>query len=201
MELKNVETNLREAGYAVSIFDTADEARAYLDAQVDGKSVGFGGSMTLDQLGLYETLSRHNTVHWHWRMPADKNEVEVRAAAAAAEVYFSSVNALAESGEIINIDNVCNRVAAILYGHEQVYLVLGENKIAPDLAGAIDRARNIAAPLNAKRLGCATPCAVKGDRCYDCQSPGRICRGLSVLWRAPAASHIEIVLIRETLGY
>lgn len=131
MELKNVETNLREAGYAVSLFDTADEACAYLDAQVDGKSVGFGGSVTLDQLGLYETLSRHNTVHWHWRMPADKNEAEVRAAAAAAEVYFSSVNALAESGEIVNIDNVCNRVAAILYGHEQVYLVLGENKIAP----------------------------------------------------------------------
>lgn len=65
MELKNVENNLREAGYAVSLFDTADEACAYLDAQVDGKSVGFGGSVTLDQLGLYETLSRHNTVLWH----------------------------------------------------------------------------------------------------------------------------------------
>jgi len=202
MELKNVETNLREAGYAVSIFDTADEACAYLDAQMDGKSVGFGGSVTLDQLGLYETLSRHNTVLWHWRMPADKNEAEVRAAAAAAEVYFSSVNALAESGEIVNIDNVCNRVAAILYGHEQVYLVLGENKIAPDLAGAIDRARNIAAPLNARRLNRHTPCAVGEPRCHDCRSPEKICGVMTVFFMPPTSiKEFHVILVDEDLGY
>ena len=76
-------------------------------------------------------------------------------------------------------------VAAVFYGHEKVYLVAGINKIAEDEAQALYRARNIAAPRNAQRLGSKTPCAAKGDRCYDCSSPQRICRGLSVLWEAP----------------
>jgi len=79
--------------------------------------------------------------------------------------------------------------------------VAGLNKVAPDLQAAIDRARNVAAPPNAKRLGKKTPCAVRADKCYDCQSPDRICRALSVLWEKPAGSEYEIVLIGEALGY
>jgi len=111
------------------------------------------------------------------------------------------VNGIAETGEIVNIDNTGNRVAATLYGHKKVYLVAGLNKVAPDLSGAIDRARNIAAPPNAKRLGKKTPCAVKGDRCYDCKSPERICRTLNVLWERPTGSVYEVILINENLGY
>ena len=92
-------------------------------------------------------------------------------------------------------------MGATLYGHKKVYLVAGSNKIAPDLAGAIDRSRNIASPLNAKRLGKKTPCAVKADKCYDCKSPERICRGLSVFWEAPTGSEYEVILIDEKLGY
>ena len=114
---------------------------------------------------------------------------------------FSSVNGLAETGEIINIDGTGNRVAAIFYGHKKVYLVVGKNKIAPDYEKALWRARNIASPRNAKRLGVNTPCAVNADKCYDCKSPQRICRGLLVLWEKPMASDIEILLINEDLGY
>lgn len=92
-------------------------------------------------------------------------------------------------------------MAAIFYGHEKVYLVAGENKIAKDYDSALYRARNIAAPLNAKRLGMNTPCAKMGDRCYNCKSPERICRGLSVLWEKPIAGEIEVVLIHEELGF
>lgn len=201
MDFTNVEKNLRAAGYAVSAFDTAADAVAYLDAQIDGKSVGFGGSVTLEQMRLYETLGKHNHVVWHWRPEEGKSVDALRAEAAGAEVYFSSVNGLAETGEVINIDGACNRIASIFYGHQKVYLVVGENKLAADCAKALERARHVAAPRNAKRLGVATPCAAKGDRCYDCQSPDRICRGLSVLWRCPTGSQIEVVLIHETLGY
>lgn len=201
MDFATVEKNLKEKGYAVSCFKTAEEAVAYLNAAVDGKTVGFGGSVTLDALGLYEKFAAHNTLYWHWKLKEGETADAVHTAASTAEVYFSSVNALAETGEIINIDGACNRVASILYGHEKIYLVAGKNKLAPDEAAALARARNVAAPLNAKRLGSATPCAAKGDRCYDCQSPARICRGLSVLWRAPMGSQIEVVLIDETLGY
>ncbi len=114
---------------------------------------------------------------------------------------MSSINGLAETGEIINIDGNCNRVAAILYGHEKVYLVAGQNKLAKDYDAALWRARNIAAPLNTKRLNRKTPCAVKGDKCYDCRSPERICATLSVLWTKPSSCDYEIILIEENLGF
>ena len=82
-----------------------------------------------------------------------------------------------------------------------MYLVVGKNKIAPTLEAAIYRARNIAGPLNAKRLKRKTPCALNADRCYDCNSPERICRNLSVLWEKPTGAEYEIILIDEELGY
>lgn len=118
-----------------------------------------------------------------------------------ATIYISSVNGIAESGEIINIDGNGNRVSSLFYGHKKVYLVVGENKIAEDYDSALFRARNIAAPLNAKRIGAKTPCALNADKCYDCKSPERICRGLSVLWGKPMTGEFEIILIHENLGY
>lgn len=201
MNFETVQKNLEELGYLVSCFANAGEAAEYLDGQIDGKTVGFGGSMTLEQMGLYEKLVSHNDVSWHQRMPQGQTDKEVRLAENAAQIYVSSVNGLAETGEIINIDGNCNRVASIFYGHEKVYLVVGENKIAKDYDSALWRARNIASPLNAKRLGVKTPCAKKADRCYDCKSPQRICRGLSVLLSKPMSGDFEVILIHENLGY
>lgn len=201
MNFEIIRKNLEDRGYKVSCFETAKEAADYMNIQINGKTVGFGGSMTLEEIGLYERLSIHNDVRWHQRIPEGKTSKEVRLAANAAEIYVSSVNGLAETGEIINIDGNCNRVAAIFYGHEKVYLVVGANKIAKDYDSALWRARNIASPLNAKRLGMKTPCAVKADRCYDCKSSDRICRGLSVLWSKPMTGEFELVLINEKLGY
>jgi NAD-dependent dihydropyrimidine dehydrogenase PreA subunit len=89
----------------------------------------------------------------------------------------------------------------MLYGHKKVYLVAGSNKLAKDYDSALYRARNVAAPLNAKRLGRKTPCAVNADKCYDCNSPERICHALTVLWQAPTSCEYEVILIDETLGY
>ena len=201
MNLEKVQENLEKKGFKVNCFSKKEEAAQYICSGIEGKKIGFGGSVTLDELGLYDQLSQKNEVIWHWRVPEGKTGADVLKAAREAEIYFSSVNGIAETGEIVNIDNTGNRVGATLYGHKKVYLVAGNNKIAPDLQGAIDHARNIAAPLNAKRLGKKTPCAVKADKCYDCKSPERICRGLSVFWEAPTGSEYEIILIDEKLGY
>ena len=201
MDFAIVKTNLEKRGFVVSCFDNAKEAGEYLDSQIDNRTIGFGGSVTLEQMGLYEKLERHNVVSWHHRIPENKTDAEVRMEANAAEIYISSVNGLAETGEIINIDNNCNRVAAIFYGHQKVYLIIGKNKLEKDYESALFRARNIAGPLNAKRLNKKTPCAVKGDQCYDCNSPERICRGLSVLWAKPMTGEFEVVLVDEELGY
>ena len=195
-DLKKAAENLRARGFTVQLFQTGSEAADYLDRAVDGKTVGFGGSVTLQQLGLYERLSAHNQVFWHWQStPVSTGE------AAGAQVYFSSVNGLSEDGDLINIDGNGNRVAATLFGHEKVYLVVGRNKLADTYDGALWRARNIAAPKNAQRLGTKTPCAAKGDKCYDCKSPERICRGLVVLWKPMMGMEAEVVLVDEDLGY
>ena len=186
---------LEEAGFGVHVFSTAAEAAAWLDANIDGKTVGFGGSVTLRDMGLYEKLSGHNTVYWHWEQGP-----EIRKAAMQADVYVTSVNALAESGEIVNIDGTGNRVAGTLYGHENVYYVIGRNKLTDDYDSAIWRARNVAAPKNAQRLGLKTPCAIKGDHCYNCKSPDRICCGMVTMWRPMAGMPAEILLIDEDLG-
>ena len=193
-DMERVRKNLEGRGFQTSCFATAKEAADYLDAQIDGATVGIGGSMTIQAMGLSERLSKHNEVIWHWEGG------ELRRAM-LADVYLTSVNGLAETGEIVNIDGNCNRVAASMFGPKRVYYVVGINKIAPDFEKALWRARNVAAPKNAQRLGKKTPCAVKADRCYDCKSPERICRGLSVLWRKPTGfEQAEVVLIEEELG-
>lgn len=197
MDFTKVIANLKDNGFSVSLFENKEEAVKYLSQELTDKSIGFGGSMTLKEMGLYEELTKNNTVYWHW----EKQGSDIYKASQTADVYISSVNALSETGEIINIDGTCNRVSAIMYGHEKVYLIIGKNKIAGNYDNALFRARNIAAPLNAKRLSRNTPCAKNADKCYDCNSPDRICRGLSVLWKKPGCGEYEIILINENLGY
>ena len=195
-DLKKAAENLKARGFSVQTFQTAEEAAAYLNGAIDGKTVGFGGSVTLRDMGLYESLSTHKSVYWHWQgTPISTGEAE------KAQVYLSSVNGLDEEGDLINIDGNGNRAASMLYGHEKLYLVVGRNKLAGTYDEALWRARNIAAPKNAQRLQTKTPCAVNGDRCYDCKSPARICRGLAVLWRPISGMETEIVLIDQDLGF
>ena len=198
-DFSRVKQNLEARGFRVSVFATAAEAADYLDSAIDNTSVGFGGSVTLEQMGLYERLERHDRVNWHWRPTVDG--ADARQAAMTAEHYITSVNGLAETGELINIDGTGNRVASTLYGHKKVWFIVGRNKLAPTYEEALWRARNIAAPKNAQRLKRKTPCAVKADHCYDCKSPERICRGLVVLWEAIGSMEMEVVLVDEALGY
>lgn len=192
-----VKKNLEARGFHVSVFESAAEAADYLDAAIDGTSVGFGGSVTAEQMGLFEKLAAHNQAFWHWR---PESAADPRREAMTADHYIASVNGLAETGELINIDGTGNRVAATLYGHKKVWFVVGRNKLAPTYEEALWRARNIAAPQNARRLGRRTPCAIKGDHCYDCKSPERICGALTVLWQKMSGMEMEVVLVDQELG-
>ena len=199
MDVPRAIAALTKKGFAVRYFETAKEAADYLAGSISGKTVGIGGSMTIEQLGLYDRLTKNNTVFWHWR----QDDKETRIAAASTQVYLTSANAIAETGEIINIDGGGNRVAATLYNHERVVFVAGINKLAPDLASAMFRARNVAAPLNARRLKRNTPCAVGNVmKCHDCSSKDRICNGVVTLLRPMGGVGVtEVVLVGEELGY
>ena len=195
MAFETVKANLEGRGYTVKVFATGTEAAEYIDSMIDNTTVGIGGSKTIQDLGLHEKLSAHNEVHWHWvDSPAEREK------AAVAQVYLTSANGLTEAGEIINIDGAGNRVASTLFGHQKVYFIIGKNKLAPTYDEALWRARNIAAPKNAQRLGKKTPCAINADRCYDCKSPDRICRGLVVSWGPMMGMEAEVVLVDEELG-
>lgn len=198
MELQAVCDALKKRGFGATHFATAQEAAEYLCREITGTTVGFGGSMTLLSMGLYEQLSQNNTCYWHWK---PQEGVDTRRMAQLADVYLLSANAISAQGQIINIDGTGNRVAGQMFGHKKVYIVAGRNKIAPNYEEAYYRARNVAAPLNAKRLGCKTPCAEKGDKCYDCNSAERICRIFDRMERCPMGLCLEVVLVDECLGY
>ena len=186
MAFEELRAKLEKNGFTVQVFSTGEEASAYLNREIDGKTVGMGGSMTIAQLGLKESLSAHNTVFSHGFTPCGPKEVQ--ALAANAEVYLLSANGIAAgTGEILNIDGTGNRA--------------GRNKISPKFHSALQRVRNVVAPKNAQRLGRKTPCAAKGDRCYDCDSPERICRGLAVHYRKMSSMDMEVILIDQELGY
>lgn len=197
-DIEALRARLEQRGFQTSHFKTAEEACAYLDGALDGRTIGFGGSQTVRDMGLYERLAAHNTCIWHW----DKANNVIPKDATDAQVYICSLNGVAETGELVNIDGGGNRLASGLFGHDKVYFIIGVNKIAPDLDGAVWRARNIAGPKNARRLEKKTPCAVHADRCYDCKSPERICAAMVIYWEKPSLiPEAEIVIVDQELGF
>lgn len=196
MDLNKTIRNLEGRGFRVSHFADAASAAAHIAAGISGKTVGIGGSKTIEALGLYEKLSENKRVFWHWQTPGRETQKD----AALADVYLASANAISEDGEIFNIDGTGNRLAGTLFGHEKVWIVAGTNKIAPDFDAALKRARNEAAVKNCARFGKKTPCQIDG-RCHDCRSPERICRALTVLWGPMNGMETEVVLIDGEFGY
>lgn len=192
--------NLAKKGYAVSVFPTSEAAADYLSKVVFGKTVGFGDSLTLYKLGLFERLFENNTVYDPMHPQPGEDFWQSARKTLLTDVFFTSVNALAETGELVNIDGTGNRIAGSLFGHEKVYFITGRNKLAPSLEEAVTRARTIAGPANAHRQGNRTPCAAEGIRCYDCTSPDRICCALTVYYRKMRFIEMEVVLIDEDLG-
>ncbi len=197
MDFEKLQKSFAKKGCTVSRFSTAAQAVRHIADELAGMTVGIGGSMSVEETGLYDLLAERSTVYWHLLEKTD----EVMLAACEAPVYITSANAVSEDGCIVNIDGRGNRLAGTLLKKDKVIFLVGANKITADLSSAIERARNVAAPKNAARLGFKTPCAVTGH-CHDCASPERICSALLVLWQKPVwAREMELVVVDESLGY
>jgi L-lactate utilization protein LutB len=194
--------NLTNNGFTVRYFEKSADAVASLISDIDvNESVGIGGSVTIDDLGIYEKLvSKNCNVLWHWKAEATANRNDIMLQAASSNVYLSSTNAITEDGRLVNIDGSGNRLSGMLYGHERLYIICGVNKIAGSLDEAMIRIKNIASPKNALRLNLDTPCRHLG-KCMNCDSPQRICRATLILDRQPRAVKVIIYLINESLGY
>lgn len=203
MRLKKAEEKLKahefEAIYVKTKGDAAQEIWKYI---LPGMRVGVGGSVTIRELGILEQLeARGHTLYDHWKLGLSKEKVlEIRKSQMTSDLFLSSVNAITLNGELINIDFAGNRTNATTYGPGKVILVVGYNKIVEDVQEAIKRIKNVAAPINAKRLSIDVPCAKVG-KCVDCNSPNRICRVVMIHERRPFLTDMLIILVGEELGY
>ena len=164
----------------------------------EGSSVTMGGAMSAHEIGLVEALKAGNYNF------IDRDEYEDKRAAMLkaydADVFLSSVNAMTEDGVLINIDGNSNRVSAIAQGPKKVVFIVGMNKICDDVDGALKRARNVAAPINAQRFGLNTPCSKTGA-CMDCKSPDTICCQFLMTRYSKHKDRIHVILVNDNLGF
>lgn len=197
MNVEKTIKNLKLRGFEVNFFENKEAAADYLTSQINNTTVGIGGCLTADQMGLYDKLCEAgNDVTWHWRTPGWETLEKEN----AAEVFISSANAIAETGEILNIDGRGNRLAGLVFGKKRVYIIAGTNKLCPDFDSALSRARNTAAVKNVRRFPNETPCKIDG-KCHDCRVPDRVCNALLVLWGPMMdMEKVEVILIDEELG-
>ena len=195
--------NLEKRGFSSNYFATKEEAAEWLALQVPpGARAAFGGSVTLSQLGLAALLTEKSVEVIDYRNEAYSAEklYEKQRSVFSAHSYFSSANALTEQGIILNVDGRGNRLAATLYGPQQVYFVVGRNKLTADMDAAVKRLEEVAAPLNCKRLNCPTPCKTSGH-CQHCGAATSICRAWLALQYAPYGAKYHVTLIDEELGF
>lgn len=164
----------------------------------ENSSVTMGGAMSAHEIGLVDALKQgpYNFID----RAAYEDKRAAMLAAYDADVFLSSVNAMTEDGILVNIDGNSNRVSAIAQGPRKVIFIVGMNKVCKDLDGAMKRARNVAAPINAQRFGLSTPCTKTGA-CMDCKSPDTICCQFLITRFSRHAGRIHVILVNDTLGF
>ncbi len=176
-----------------------DEAlRLALELIPEGSTVTMGGGMSVHEIGLVKALKEGNYNFIDRDEIADKRAAML--AAYDADVFLSGCNAITNDGILVNIDGNANRVSAIAYGPKKLVMIVGMNKVCGDLDGAMKRARNVAAPINAQRFGLSTPCAKTGA-CFDCKSPDTICCQFLITRFSRQAGRIHVILVGDTLGF
>lgn len=210
--LEQTAAALRRNNMDAYCVDTKDEAIALLKTLLKtGDTVGVGGSRTLDELGVIDLLrsGEYRFIdRYEQGLTADQLR-EKYIAALGADVFLCSSNAVTQNGELYNVDGLSNRVAALCYGPRSVILLVGKNKIVPDLKAAERRVKTVAAPLNAQRLHCDTYCRTQnvcmqpdGEHCTDgCHSAGRICCTYVIMGHQRIPGRIKVVLVNEDLGF
>ena len=178
---------------------TKEEAlKTALSLIPEGSSVTMGGAMSAHEIGLVNALKEGNYNFIDRDAMADTRAAML--AAYDADFFLTSANAMTSDGEMVNIDGNANRVSAIAQGPKKVLVIVGMNKICGDLDGAMKRARNVAAPINAQRFGLSTPCAKTGA-CMNCKSPDTICCQFLITRFSRHADRIHVILVNDSLGF
>jgi L-lactate utilization protein LutB len=205
--LKDLKEALEVNNFEVFIAETVAQARTIVEDEIilrtSPQSVSWGGSMTFMNSGLYEALNDRKdltVVDTYDKRLSDEQKMEKKRAALCVDLFFTGTNAITQSGELVNLDGVGNRVAGLIFGPKNVVVLAGRNKIVPDIETAMGRIKNYVAPVNTRRLGKKTPC-VKTSYCEECHSDDRICNTWTITQKSFPKKRIKIVLINEELGF
>ena len=193
--IKGLESRNMTGYYAGSTEEALKQALALIP---EGSSVTMGGCMSAKQIGLVQALKDGDYNFIDRDAMEDKRAAML--AAYDADFYLASVNAMSEDGQLVNIDGNANRVSAIAQGPKQVIFIVGMNKVCDDLDGAMKRARNVAAPINAQRFDLQTPC-VKTGSCMDCNVPDTVCCQFLITRYSKHPGRIHVILVDEHLGF
>lgn len=208
--MQNLDKNKMQSFYAETKEEAKEIALSFINK---GETVGAGGSVTLGQLDMLNTLRCGDYVFLDRYGDKTIEEIhEVFHKSLSADAYLLSANAVTENGELYNVDGTGNRVAASIYGPKTVIFIVGKNKIVKDMDEAVKRVKSIAAPLNCKRLGKKTPCAATGkciayenggalNPASGCRSKDRICRSYITLGEQVNPDRIKVIIVNEDLGY
>ena len=183
-------------GYYAS--DKEEALKIALELIPENTSITMGGAMSAHEIGLVDALKKGNYNFIDRDATDDKRAAML--AAYDADYFLTSANAITEDGVMINIDGNANRVSAIAQGPKHVIAIVGMNKVCDDVDGAMKRARNVAAPINAQRFGLSTPCAKIGS-CMDCKSPDTICCQFLITRYSKHADRIHVILVNDSLGF
>ena len=193
--IKGLESRQMTGYYAA---DKEEALKIALSLIPEGSTVTMGGAMSAHEIGLPRALEEGD----YNFIDRDKMEDKRAAMLAAydADYFLASANAITEDGIIVNIDGNANRVSAIAQGPRHVLFIVGMNKICDDVDGALKRARNVAAPINAQRFGLNTPCTKTGS-CMDCKTPDTICCQFLITRYSKHPGRIHVILVNDCLGF
>lgn len=205
--LESLQQILEENNFEAFVAKTLDDAKEIvlndIIPKTGAKSISWGGSVTFVQTKLYDTLKNSTDfeiIDTYDKSFSPEEAMERRRRSLLCDLYITGTNAVTEGGELVNLDMIGNRVAAITFGPKNVIIIIGRNKIVNDTEDAMMRIKNYAAPVNTIRLDKKTPCAVTSF-CQDCKSPDRICNSWVITERSFPKGRVKVVLINEDLGF
>ncbi|MFY9704874.1 MAG: lactate utilization protein [Desulfobacterales bacterium] len=207
IRLEKLKKALEANNFEVYLSDSAAEAESLvLDTIIPATkpaSVAWGGSMTVVAAGLYSGLKGRTDIEvldtFDKKIPAEEM-LERRRRALLVDLFVTGTNAVTEAGQLVNLDMIGNRIGGITFGPRHVVILVGRNKLVPDLEEAFFRIKNYVAPVNAMRLDMKTPC-VKTSFCEECKSPDRICNTWTITEKSYPKGRVKVVLINEELGF
>ncbi len=207
IRLERVRVSLEKNNFEAFVADSPLAAKRLIMEDIlsdtGAKCISWGGSLTMEEIGLGEALRRSTDLSLIDPMEGGMSIEHLRKSF-SADLFFSGANAVTQAGQLVNLDMLGNRISAITFGPTHVVIVVGRNKIVPDLEAAMDRIRKYVSPAHARRVNALglqldTPC-MKTASCHNCNSPTRICNAWSIIEKAYPRGRIKVVLINEDLG-